>query len=122
MKLSEIVNLAQGLRVFSNERPKGSVSYAAAVNMKRTSPFVQSFDEARKEILERHCERNENGSLKIENGQYILTDPEAAFAEVAELGNREEEISLSKIKPDQIFDMNISPEVVAAIMPMIEEG
>ena len=76
MKLSEIIKpeFTTALAALKNNRLPGKASYRVASLIKLVRAELSSFEEFRKDLLERLADKDADGRPIIENGAYKLSD------------------------------------------------
>lgn len=142
---SELMALASMLAKLNDvENLSVKAAYAIAKNIKNIAMEVTTveemrtkiesgYEEDRKVICERYCEKNEDGTPKIENDNYVGL-PNTMFDEELKvivdkyqpkLNDFNEflkeviEVEIYKIKVDNV--PSLKPNELAALLPMIEE-
>jgi len=83
----------------------------------------EAFDETRKELADKYAAKDETGAFATHENQYTFTtaDNEAAFRkESAELMEQEIDLDLDLLTPESFGDIEIAPNVLIALDPIIE--
>lgn len=121
MKLSEMISLNAGLQAIGKEQLPFKISYAMARNSTKIEPFLKAFEAARISLVKAHSINDENGDPKIENDFYALNDKKAFEAQFAELLQQDEQVELFKIKAAMFDNMKVESNIIAALLPIIED-
>lgn len=116
--LVQIYDNLYGLRERNEVRFPAKVSFCIMRNIKILLPTVESFEFARTTILQTYgIEAEEKpGFYKIESDK-----TEIALQELADLENTEVEMTLQKIKLQDIENLDLSIQDMEALYPMLEE-
>jgi hypothetical protein len=97
IKNKDLIMVAQGLEHLSSEHTVAW--YCVNKNKRKVKPFIEEFEQSRRDVMDKMADRNEDGSIKtkVENGVEVLdiSDPiKAKEIEDAMLAIAEEEIEI----------------------------
>lgn len=93
------------------------VSFIIARNEKKIWDILQDYLNAKNKAIEKYCT-----PVDDEPGKFALPPQDSPYwEEMKELDNTENEIEFKKFYIDDLKDMELSLEVMNALLPMIEE-
>lgn len=93
------------------------VSFIIARNEKKIWDILQDYLNAKNKAIENYCT-----PVDGEPGKFALPPQDSPYwEEMKELDNTENEIEFKKFYIDDLKDMELSLEVMNALLPMIEE-
>ena len=93
------------------------VSFIIARNEKKIWDILQDYLNAKNKTIEKYCT-----PVDGEPGKFALPSQDSSYwEEMKELDNTENEIEFKKFYIDDLKDMELSLEVMNALLPMIEE-
>lgn len=122
--VGEVINCVDVLRALSNKPIKIKVAYNIAKIIKEIEKENELFEETRQHLLNKFCEKDENGQLRInEKGSAIIKSEYVADYnnEIKELLESQIEIAAEPIKIEDIEDLELTAAQVYAISSFIEE-
>lgn len=99
-------------------------AYAIARLIRELDKESTTFDESRRKIVEKYCQRDDSGEIKTnEDGNvFVQEDKVTEFNdELKSLLETELEINADKIKLDTLGDIELSPLQIVNITPFIED-
>ena len=94
--------------ILKNYSFKAKVCQSIVKNKNRLKEIVDNFDEARQTLVKSLADKDENGELIVENGNYLIKDKEKLNKEFMELQTIETEIEFDKISVDDLADKEIN--------------
>lgn len=118
---SQIAKMYNDIQAIKKYKFKANTALAIIKNAKALKNAIELFDEARRNLLETHAEKDETGNAKIENGNYVISDKEEFAKEFISLQNAEQDIDFSKIKLSDISEIEIEAELMETMSEFIEE-
>ena len=124
VKLEEIVNGAEALKVLANKSLKGKTAYRVSRLLRELEKEFSLFNDTRGELIKKYGEKDENGELKVnENSEYTIAPEniQAFYNEINEILGNEVEINGNKIPLAEIGELDFTPNEMIALEPFIEE-
>lgn len=124
-KLSQLNSIITTFNHFANQNLPVQLSYQIAKIMIKLEEETQSFEYAKNSLFKKYAERNEDGSLVLnEEGQIVVPkeSEEEFLREMQDLLDLEVTLECEKISLSQLNEtgISISPLEMAAIEPFIE--
>lgn len=117
MTNKEILNIYNALLEIKTTPFPAKISYILMRNKNKMEPIVQAYLSAQQQALDKYAKPVEN-----EKGKYYIPENTSEYwKEIKELDNIAVKIDLSSFSLKDIENVNISLEVMNALMPMIEE-
>lgn len=116
MKNIEIKNLYEALLKFSEveTRRPFKIDFAVQKNIRLIAPHYADYDKARVELCSKYAKKDEKGKpvMKGENGknEFDMEDMEGFTKEFQELSLLETEVTLHKIKIDDLANLEFTKE------------
>lgn len=116
MKNYEILNTVTALNAFEMSKTTlpVRVGYAILQNRQKMRQVIEPFEEARNQIIKKYSD----GRMELSPSDEGYAE---CLAEMNELGQEEQDIDLKKIKLSDIENVELSAELISALMCMIEE-
>ena len=105
LKLMDALNTLS--RVSVGELPI-KVAYGLKKNIDIISKELETFEGLRKELIEKYGDRDEEGNLKIKDGQYVVTNMEDFTKEYSELQNIENDIEFYDMDLNALLNLDIN--------------
>lgn len=118
---SQIAKMYNDIQAIKKYKFKANTAFVIIKNAKVLKNAIELFDEARRNLLETHAEKDEMGNAKIENGNYVISNKEEFAKEFISLQNAEQDIDFSKIKLSDISEIEIEAELMETMSEFIEE-
>lgn len=118
---SQIAKMYNDIQTIKKYKFKANTAFVIIKNAKVLKNAIELFDEARRNLLETHAEKDEMGNAKIENGNYVISNKEEFAKEFISLQNAEQDIDFSKIKLSDISEIEIEAELMETMSEFIEE-
>ncbi len=123
MKISVLLNPALGnaLNELSQKEVDVKTAFSIAQIMEERQTHLKVFEVARKALLERFCDKDEAGELKLneEKTQFVINDKKAYDVEFDELTAIEVEMSvLEKASIEKL--KSVTPSQIYALRPLIK--
>ncbi|MBP1889876.1 hypothetical protein J2Z53_001459 [Clostridium moniliforme] len=99
------------------------VSYAIGKNIGKIESELKHYNNEREKIVEKYCEKDEEGNLKIENGNYVIKEDEKENWEkdMKELQDIEVDVDVHKFKLELLNGYDMTASEMMCIDFMIEE-
>lgn len=127
IKNSQIIGIINGIGEVKKKRLPVKIGFAINKNLGAMEGCVESFEAERKKILDKYCEKDDNGNLRINGKEYVLADRETYASEMRELLAIENEVQIHTVSMTEIekcdsekFD-SLTPDDLSLIGFMIEE-
>lgn len=127
IKNSQIIGIINGIGEVKKKRLPVKIGFAINKNLGAMEGCVESFEAERKKILDKYCEKDDDGNLRINGKEYVLADRETYASEMRELLAIENEIQIHTVSMTEIekcdsekFDA-LSPDDLSLMEFMIEE-
>ncbi len=123
MKLTanEIVTMHEALNKLADKELDLATSCTIARNLKELTIAKDIIDRKRNELITRHAEKSEDGTIVQDENGIKISDMPALMSQMNELFSSETELTLSTISKDALSDLKISPRDILALMNMIKE-
>lgn len=122
--VKDILNCSDVFKELSKKPIKIKVAYNIAKIIKAIEKENQLFEETRQRLLEKFCEKNENGSIKVNNNGNAIVRSECVDdynAEIKELLESKVEITAEPIRLEDLGTLELTPAQAYAISEFIEE-
>ena len=119
----EILEKVGILGEISNRKLPVKVSYAIGKNISKVERELKHYNKERQKLIEEYCLKEEEGTLKITDGNYDI-DPERLEdfnKEIDELQEIEVEMDIHKFNIELLNNYEMSPGELMCIDFMIEE-
>ena len=99
------------------------VSYAIGKNIVKIESELKHYNNEREKIVDKYCEKDEKGKLKIENGNYVIKDDEKENwnKDMKILQDIEVEFDVHKFKLEELNGYDMTASEMMCIDFMIEE-
>ena len=99
------------------------VSYAIGKNIGKIESELKHYNNEREKIVDKYCEKDEKGKLKIENGNYVIKDDEKENwnKDMKILQDIEVEFDVYKFKLEELNGYDMTASEMMCIDFMIEE-
>ena len=99
------------------------VSYAIGKNIGKIESELKHYNNEREKIVDKYCEKDEKGKLKIENGNYVIKDDEKENwnKDMKILQDIEVEFDVHKFKLEELNGYDMTASEMMCIDFMIEE-
>ena len=123
LKGREIKELNSTINTLLPLQLKMPFAYEAAVIAREIHDVDAKIEVMKQEIIERYAKRNEQGGLVIENGAIQIQEDKVSQAnkELDDLYSREIEVNVTKIKMENIKDLELTVGQIATLIPLIEK-
>ena len=122
VKLSDLVNSVETLQKLAQKDFKAKLAWSIARLLKSAETEIQSFNEARLNLIKKYGEKDENGELITDDkgNCKISTESVNNFTdELNELMNTEVEINANKIDMVLLEDIEFTPSDMAVLEPYV---
>lgn len=123
VKIADLVNSTETLQKLAQKDFKAKLAWSIARLLKSAEVEIQSFNEARMNLIKKYGEKDENGELVTdENGNCKIENESInEFSnELNELINTEVEINANKISLDLLEDVDFTPSEIAILEPFVD--
>ena len=125
VSIEQILNSTETLQKLSQKDFKAKLAWSIARLLKAAEAEIQSFNEARLNLIKKYGEKDdagelitdENGNCKIEAGS-----TEKFSNELSELIKTEVEINANKIDINLLEDIDFTPSDMAILEPFVDMG
>ena len=125
VKIVDLVNSTETLQKLSQKDFKAKLAWQISRLLKAAETEIQSFNEARMNLIRKYGEKDESdelvtdekGNCKIDNS--VLNE---FTSELNDLMNTEVEINASKIKIEQLENLDFTPSDMAILEPYMDMG
>ena len=119
----EILEKVNVLGEISSRKLPVKVSYAIAKNIDKVERELKHYNKERKKLIEEYCLKEDNGTLKITDGNYDIAPErlEDFNKEINELQEIEVEMDIHKFNIELLNGYEMSPGELMCIDFMIEE-
>lgn len=99
------------------------VSYAIGKNIGKIEGELKHYNKEREKIVDKYCEKDEEGNLKIEDGNYVIKEGEKENwnMDMKELQDIEVEIDAYTFKLEELNGYDMTPSELICIDFMIGE-
>lgn len=123
VKISDLLNATDTLQQLSKKSLKARLAFSVAKLLKGAEQEIQSFNETRMNIIRKYGEKDENGELKTdESGNCKIEESSInEFSkELNDLIDTEVEISASKMRMEDLENLEFTPSEMVALEPFME--
>lgn len=127
IKNSQIVEIFNGIPKVMEKRLPVKLGFAINKNMASMKATAESYDAERAKILDKYCEKDEQGNVRVEGKEYVIADRDAYATEMKELLDIETEIQIHAVGIDEIEKCDsekydaLTPGELSLMEFMIEE-
>jgi hypothetical protein len=124
MKISteKAINAYTTLMELSQKELPINVGFLLLTNIENLESVSKSFNEKRKELINKVCEKDEKGELIVDDkGGVKVTDPDKYNSEIVKLLNCDVEVTINIIPMESLSDITIKPSDLYNIRFMIEK-
>lgn len=125
VKISDLVNSTETLQKLAQQDFKAKLAWSIARLLKAAEAEIQSFNDARMNLIKKYGEKDENGELITDEGGNckIEKDSISDFTnELNELVNTEVEINANRIDLNLLEDVDFTPSEITILEPFIDMG
>lgn len=123
VKISSLLNSTEALQKLAGTDLKAKLAWQVARLLKAAEAELQSFNEARTNLIKKYGEKDENGELITdENGNCKITPDfiDTFSNELNELIDSEVEISANKISINDLDNTNFTPSEMTLLEDFID--
>lgn len=123
VKISSLLNSTEALQKLAGTDLKAKLAWQVARLLKAAEAELQSFNEARTNLIKKYGEKDENGELITdENGNCKITPNfiDTFSNELNELIDSEVEISANKISINDLDNTNFTPSEMTVLEEFID--
>jgi len=118
VKLQDLVNASQTLRNLGDKPLRGKLAYKVGKIIQQVSNELELYDNARRELLEKYCEKNEDGTLNIHEDGNVLILPENISVyneEIKKMNETEIELNIVLLDLDELENIEMTPKEMMQI-------
>lgn len=122
VKIAELINSVNTLQQLAQKDFKAKLAWSIARLIKAAEVEIQSFNEARINLIDKYGAKDENGQLIADEKGNCTIIPEKVddFSnELNELLESEIEINANPINMEMLEDLNFTPAEMAVLEPFI---
>jgi len=122
-KNKEILEKVGMLGGISGKSLPVKVSYAIGKNIGKIESELKHYNKEREKIVDKYCEKDEEGNLKIEDGNYVIKEGEKENwnKDMKDLQDIEVEIDAHTFKLEELNGYDMTPSELICIDFMIGE-
>ena len=123
VSLNEILDAGDTLSEIMKQQFRGSLAFKIARMAREFNKEIETFNIEKQKIIEKYCEKDENGQLKIDDNGMVKVLDESKDTIVKEMDNLLEtqvEINVDKLPLDALDEFNITPQQMVAIENFFE--
>jgi hypothetical protein len=123
--LEQLINGSDAFKALSQRPLKARTAYAVGKILKLVDTEMQSFNDARMELIRKYGEKDDNNELKADEQGNVHIPSEVLDNfnnELRDLLDTSVELNVNKIRIDDIEDINFTPSEMAQIGDFIEFG
>lgn len=124
VSLNNILNSTETFSQIMQQSFKGSIAFKVARLARELNKEMETFNAERQKLLERYCEKDENGELKVlENGnvQVIPEKLQEFNQEFTNLLETEVEINADKLPMSCMDEFEVSPQQMLDLEVFFED-
>lgn len=125
IKISDLLNSTEALQKLAGTELKAKLAWQVGRILKAAETEIQSFNEARMNLIRKYGEKDENGELVTDdngNCKIVESGINEFSNELNDLINSEVEISGNKIKIDDLDKVDFTPAEMAQLEILIDFG
>lgn len=125
ISISELMNSTETLQKLAHKELKAKLAWSIARLLKAADAEIQSFNEARMNLIKKYGEKDENGELVTdEKGNCKILDDEIRnfTEELNELMNSKIEINANKIRIEELETLDFTPAEMNVLEVFIDFG
>ena len=123
LTLEQLLNSIDSLKQLSTKSLKARVAFTVARIIKDADVEVTNFNETRSDLIAKYGEKNEDGSLKMDdnNNVQIIKEQIGDFnKELMDLLKTKISLNANKMKVDDLDALQFTPAGIIALEPFIE--
>ena len=128
LTLKEISDKYQAFNTIIAKKLPIKLSYAISKNMTTLEDEAKVIDDNRIKLAQTYAEKNEDGSPKVINNSYVISDLESFNKELNEYYKSETNIEVCKIDSNELDKLDdprydtLSPSEIMTLQFMLEDG
>jgi len=118
VKLVDLVNSAEALKVLGDKPLRGKLAYKVGKVIQAVSNELELYDKARRELLNKYCEKDENGEIivSVDGNVQIMKDNIPDYnKEIAILNDTQIELNAVTLDLDDFEDIEMTPKEMVQI-------
>lgn len=123
VKISDLVNATETLQNLSKKSLKAKLAFSVAKLLKGAEQEIQQFNETRMNIIKKYGEKDETGNIKTDEGGNCKITKENIddfTHELTDLLNTEVEINASKLRMDDLENIDFTPNDMVILEPFMD--
>lgn len=122
VEMVQIVNSIPVLNKLMNESFKGRKAFAAARLAREVNKECETYEKARIELIRKYGDKDENGELKLQDGQAHIPDDaiEQCSKELFELQSATVDLNVEKMPIEWFDDVELTMTDANALEPFVE--
>lgn len=121
--IQDLVNGTEALQKLAGTGLKAKLAWQIGKLIKAAEAELQSFNETRIELIKKYGAKDENDELITDENGNCKINPEGVEEftnELNELANSEVELNATKVKMDDLENVDFTPSEMVALEPFIE--
>ena len=118
VKLVDLVNSAEALKVLGDKPLRGKLAYKVGKVIQAVSNELELYDKARRELLNKYCEKDENGEIivSVDGNVQIMKDNIPDYnKEIAILNDTQIELNAVTLDLEDFEDIEMTPKEMVQI-------
>ena len=118
VKLVDLVNSAEALKVLGDKPLRGKLAYKVGKVIQAVSNELELYDKARRELLNKYCEKDENGEIIVSgdgNVQIMKDNIPDYNKEIAILNDTQIELNAVTLDLEDFEDIEMTPKEMVQI-------
>jgi len=121
--LDQIVKSVDILKTLSKQDLNARLAYKICKIILAVDEEYNAFQDTRMKVITKYGEKNEDGTIKNDNGQVMILpeNVEDAQRELKELLETQVNLNVNALTIDELENCTISPADMINLMPFIEE-
>ena len=121
--LADAISAVPALESISQHNFNGVNAFKIARLIRELNKEVELFNQERRNLIEKYCERDEDGEMVTEDGNIRLQESyiDNFNNTLQEMFESEIEINASPLKIDSLEDITLTPQQAMSLEPFFEE-
>lgn len=124
VKLQEIADNIELLNDFAKQKLPAATAYKAARILKLITEEYNLYQQSRTNLIDKYCERDENGNMKVEGNNAIIQKDKVdeCNAELQQLLDTTVELNAKKLSIKELDGLEFTPGQMALFSVFIDEN
>lgn len=128
LTLKELTDKYKEFSSIAVKRLPAKLSYAISKNMTMLEKEVKLIDDNRIKLAQTYAEKNEDGTPKIVENSFVISDIESFNRELMEYYKAETDVEVCKVNPSELDKLDdprydaLSPAEIKSLQFMFEEN